>query len=47
MSTMSDHLIEITDKMSRQEAENERMRHEIASAVAVGSGKGGKAKKTK
>ncbi len=47
MSTMSDHLIEITDKMSRQEAENERLRHEIASAVAVGSGKGGKAKKTK
>jgi len=47
MSTMSDHLIEITDKMSRQEADNERLRHELASAVAVGNGKGGKAKKTK
>ncbi len=45
MSTMSDHLIEITDKMSRQEADNERLRHELA---MIGSGaKTGKAKKAK
>ena len=46
MSTMSDHLIEITDKMSRQEADNERLKHELSLVVGSG-GKAGKAKKTK
>ena len=29
MSTMSDHLIEMTDRMTRQAEENENLKHEI------------------
>lgn len=43
MSTMSDHLIEITNRMNRQEEENERLKHDLA----VHSSKTGKIKKTK
>lgn len=29
MSTMSDHLVEMTDRMSRQAEENERLKHDL------------------
>lgn len=45
MSTMSDHLIEITDKMNRQDEENEKLRHDLNNALM--NSKGGKAKRTK
>lgn len=35
MSTMSDHLIEVTDRMRRQEEENERLRHDLMNAQAL------------
>lgn len=32
MSTMSDHLIEMSDRMSRQVEENEKLKHDLAQA---------------
>lgn len=32
MSTMSDHLIEMSDRMSRQAEENEKLKHDLAQA---------------
>lgn len=32
MSTMSDHLVEMTDRMGRQSEENERLKHDLAQA---------------
>ena len=50
MSTMSEHLIEITDRMNRQEEENERLKYELNAVAAAASnvnGKSGKSKKSK
>lgn len=46
MSTMSDHLIEVTDRMRRQEEENEKLHHDLMNAQAlVQNGKNSKATK--
>lgn len=45
MSTMSDHLIEITNRMNRQEEENEKLKHDLANYSNYS--KTGKLKKTK
>jgi protein phosphatase 1 regulatory subunit 21 len=52
MSTMSDHLIEVNDRMTRQLDENERLKHELHSALNPESsssvtGKNSKTKKSK
>lgn len=35
MSTMSDHLIEMTDRMSRQAEDNEKLKHELMSVTSA------------
>ena len=41
MSTMSDHLIEVNDKMTRQQEENERLKHELNSTLNANSNNNG------
>lgn len=47
MSTMSDHLIEMNDRMAKQSDENEKLKHELSNLMPNSNSKNSKIKKTK